>query len=173
VWKAENRLDRYRLRWNNVVYEPGELKVVVYDEMGKNCGEQTVKTAGKPANLQLSVWTQHSNQSPLPSGGAGGGFLFADSQDLAFVTVSLVDAEGTLIPDAADQLRFEVEGAGSFRAVCNGDATSLEPFTLPTMKLFNGQLVVIVQAGYQPGPLTLKVIDDQRSLVQTVTIPVK
>jgi hypothetical protein len=41
------------------------------------------------------------------------------------------------------------------------------------MKLFNGQLVVIVQAGYQPGPLTLKVIDDQRSLVQTVTIPVK
>ena len=173
VWKAENRLDRYRLRWNNVVYEPGELKVVVYDEMGKNCGEQTVKTAGKPANLQLSVWTQHSNQSPLPSGGAGGGFLFADSQDLAFVTVSLVDAEGTLIPDAADQLRFEVEGAGSFRAVCNGDATSLEPFTLPTMKLFNGQLVVIVQAGYQPGPLTLKVIDDQRSLVHTVTIPVK
>ena len=172
VWKAENRLDRYRLRWNNVVYEPGELKVVVYDEMGKNCGEQTVKTAGKPARLQLDTWTQHSDISPLPSGRSGGG-LFADSQDLAFVTVSLVDAEGTLIPDAADQLRFEVEGAGSFRAVCNGDATSLEPFTLPTMKLFNGQLVVIVQAGYQPGPLTLKVIDDQRSLVQTVTIPVK
>ena len=170
VWKAENRLDRYRLRWNNVVYEPGELKVVVYDEMGKNCGEQTVKTAGKPANLQLSVWTQHSNLSPLTSHLSP---LKSDGQDLAFVTVSLVDAEGTLIPDAADQLRFEVEGAGSFRAVCNGDATSLEPFTLPTMKLFNGQLVVIVQAGYQPGPLTLKVIDDQRSLVQTVTIPVK
>nr|MCR5014808.1 DUF4982 domain-containing protein [Bacteroidales bacterium] len=170
VWKAENRLDRYRLRWNNVVYEPGELKVVVYDEMGKNCGEQTVKTAGKPANLQLSVWTQHSD---IPHSSSLISHLKADSQDLAFVTVSLVDAEGTLIPDAADQLRFEVEGAGSFRAVCNGDATSLEPFTLPTMKLFNGQLVVIVQAGYQPGPLTLKVIDDQRSLVQTVTIPVK
>ena len=170
VWKAENRLDRYRLRWNNVVYEPGELKVVVYDEMGKNCGEQTVKTAGKPARLQLDTWTQHSDISHSSSLIS---HLKADSQDLAFVTVSLVDAEGTLIPDAADQLRFEVEGAGSFRAVCNGDATSLEPFTLPTMKLFNGQLVVIVQAGYQPGPLTLKVIDDQRSLVQTVTIPVK
>ena len=170
VWKAENRLDRYRLRWNNVVYEPGELKVVVYDEMGKKCGEQTVKTAGKPARLQLDTWTQHSDISHSSSLIS---HLKADPQDLAFVTVSLVDAEGTLIPDAADQLRFEVEGAGSFRAVCNGDATSLEPFTLPTMKLFNGQLVVIVQAGYQPGPLTLKVIDDQRSLVQTVTIPVK
>ena len=173
VWKDENRLDRYRLRWNNVIYEPGEVKVVVFDEMGKNCGEKTIKTAGKPARLQLDTWTQHSNQSPLSSEGTGKGFLSADGQDLAFVTVSLVDADGTLIPDAADQLRFEVEGAGSFRAVCNGDATSLEPFTLPTMKLFAGQLVVIVQAGYQPGPLTLKVYDEQRSLVQTVTIPVR
>ena len=170
VWKAENRLDRYRLRWNNVVYEPGEVKVVVYDEQGQKAGEQTIRTAGQPANLKLDVWTQHSDLSPLASHLSP---LKSDGQDLAFVTVSLVDAEGTLIPDAADQLRFEVEGAGSFRAVCNGDATSLEPFTLPTMKLFNGQLVVIAQAGYQPGPLTLKVIDDQRSLVQTVTIPVK
>ena len=169
-WKPENRLDRYRLRWNNVVYEPGELKVVVYDEMGKNCGEQTVKTAGKPARLQLDTWTQHSDISHSSSLIS---HLKADSQDLAFITVSLVDADGTLIPDAADQLRFEVEGAGTFRAVCNGDATSLEPFTTPTMRLFNGQLVVIVQAGYRPGPLTLKVIDDQRHLTQQVTIDVK
>ena len=99
--------------------------------------------------------------------------LTADGQDLAFVTVSLTDADGTLIPDAADQLRFEVEGAGTFRAVCNGDATSLEPFTEPTMRLFNGQLVVIVQASYAPGELTLKVTDDQRRLSGTITIPVK
>ena len=162
-WKPENRLDRYRLRWNNVVYEPGEVKVVVYDEQGRKAGEQTIRTAGQPANLKLDVWTQHSDLSPLKS----------DGQDLAFITVSLVDADGTLIPDAADQLRFEVEGAGTFRAVCNGDATSLEPFTTPTMRLFNGQLVVIVQAGYRPGPLTLKVIDDQRHLTQQVTIDVK
>ena len=63
----QERLDRYRLRWNDVKYEPGELKVVVYDETGKNCGEQVVKTAGKPARLQLDVWTQHSNLSPLSS----------------------------------------------------------------------------------------------------------
>jgi len=162
-WKPENRLDRYRLRWNNVVYEPGEVKVVVYDEQGQKAGEQTIRTAGQPTNLKLDVWTQHSDLSPLKS----------DGQDLAFITVSLVDADGTLIPDAADQLRFEVEGAGTFRAACNGDATSLEPFTTPTMRLFNGQLVVIVQAGYRPGPLTLKVINDQRHLTQQVTIDVK
>ena len=174
-WKPENRLDRYRLRWNNVKYEPGEVKVVVYDEQGKNCGEKTMRTPGQPAKLQLDTWTQTSPISPIRPMGPMSPInptLTADGEDLAFVTVSLTDADGTLIPDAADQLRFEVEGAGTFRAVCNGDATSLEPFTEPTMRLFNGQLVVIVQAGYKPGQLTLKVIDDQRQLTQLVTIPV-
>ena len=143
----KERLDRFRLRWNDVRYEPGELKVVVYDEQGKPAGTQTLLTAGKPARLKLDVWTQHDK--PL---------LKADGDDLAFVTVSLVDKNGTLIPDAADQLNFEVRGAGHYRAACNGDATSLEPFTQPTMKLFKGQLVV-VQASKLKGNLPLKVTD--------------
>jgi beta-galactosidase len=159
---AAERLDRYRLRWNDVKYEPGELKVVVYDEMGRNCGEQTVRTAGKPAKLQLSAWTQHDECR-----------LNADGTDMAFVTVSLTDADGTLIPDAADQLTFEVTGAGSFKAACNGDATSLEPFTEPTMRLFSGQLVVVAQAARQQGNLVLTVSDAQRGLSETITIPVK
>ena len=156
----KERLDRYRLRWNNVKYEPGELKVIIFDEMGKNCGEKTIYTAGKPAQLKLDVWTQSEG-------------LIADGEDLAFVTVSLVDKNGTLIPDAADQLTFTVKGAGTFRAVCNGDATSLEPFTKPTMKLFNGQLVVVVQAGKTPGDLTLTVNDAKRKFTKTINIPVK
>ena len=168
------RLDRYRLRWNDVKYEPGELRVVVYDEMGKNCGEQTIRTAGKPAQLTLEAWTQSSHEaheSLKPHNSQP--TLSANGEDLAFVTISLVDENGTLIPDAADQLTFEVEGAGTFRAVCNGDAKSLEPFTEPTMKLFNGQLVVVVQAAKQPGNLTLTVNDSQRRLSKTITIPVK
>jgi beta-galactosidase len=158
---AKERLDRYRLRWNNVKYQPGELKVVVYDDNGNAAGEQTVRTAGKPARLKLDVWTQ------TPSA------LKADGEDLAFVTVSLTDKNGTMIPDADDQLTFTVKGAGQFRAVCNGDATSLEPFTQPTMRLFSGQLVAVVQAGRQPGKLTLTVNDAQRGLSQTVVIDVR
>ena len=154
------RLDRYRLRWNDVKYQPGELKVVVYDADGNAAGEQTVRTAGKPARLNLDVWTQNTH-------------LTANAQDLAFITVSLTDKAGTLIPDAADQLTFSVKGAGRFRAACNGDATSLEPFTEPTMRLFNGQLVVIVEAANKPGPLTLTVTSPQRKLSKTITIPVK
>ena len=158
-WDSKDRLDRYRLRWNDVKYEPGKVKVVVYDEQGNEAGSKTINTAGKPARLQLDVWTQQSD-------------LKADGEDLAFVTVSLTDKNGTLIPAAADQLRFEVEGAGSFKAVCNGDATSLEPFTQPTMKLFAGQLVVVVQAAKQKGRLKLRVIDDERHLKAEIAIPV-
>ena len=153
------RLDRYRLRWNEVKYEPGEVKVVVYDADGKPAGQQVMKTAGKPAKLQTDVWTQNSS-------------LNADGNDLAYVTVSLVDKNGTLIPNATDQLTFEVSGAGVFRGVCNGDATSLEVFTKPTMKLFAGQLVVVVQAGKEKGQLTLVVKDQQRKLTKKVVIPV-
>ena len=155
------RLDRYRLRWNHVKYEPGEIKVVVYDAQGNVAGEQTVRTAGKPAELKLETWTANE---------AG---LNADGDDLAFVTVSLTDAEGTLIPQADDQLTFEVTGTGSFEAVCNGDATSLEPFKKPTMKLFNGQLVVVVRSAKEPGTLTLKVTDAARGFTKSIDIAVR
>ena len=108
------------------------------------------------------MWTQHD--APR---------LKADGDDLAFITVSLTDKQGTLIPDAADQLTFEVSGAGRFEAVCNGDATSLEPFTQPTMRLFSGQLVVVVRSATTAGTLTLKVKDARRKLSQTVTLSVE
>ena len=157
----QERLDRYRLRWNDVKYEPGELKVVVYDANGNAAGEETIKTAGKPADLQLETWTASDKG------------LTADGEDLAFVTVSLTDAKGTLIPQADDQLTFEVSGAGTFEAVCNGDATSLESFKQPTMRLFNGQLVVVVRSAQKAGTLTLQVSDARRKLSKTVEIAVR
>ena len=155
------RLDRYRLRWNNVVYKPGEVKVVVYDVLGNKAGEQTIRTAGKPSAIACDVWTQHD--APC---------LKANGDDLAFVTVSLTDKNGIMIPEADDQLTFEVTGAGTFEAVCNGDATSLEPFKQPTMKLFKGQLVVIVRGAKQPGTAILKVTDKSRKLSKTIEIKV-
>ena len=120
----ENRLDRYRLRWNDVRYEPGEVRVVAYDAEGRPAAQQVVRTAGEPARLKLEPKVY---------------------DDLVFVTVSMVDKDGTLCPDAADGLEFAVEGAGRFKAVCNGDPTSLESFVEPRMRLFHGQLVVIVE----------------------------
>ena len=160
-----SRLDRYRLRWNDVKYQPGEIKVVVYDALGNQAGEKTIRTAGKPAKLQLDAYCPDTPDNQVK--------LKATGDDLAFITVSLTDAEGTLIPNAADQLTFEVTGAGSFEAVCNGDATSLESFKQPTMKLFNGQLVVIVRGAKQSGIATLTVTDRKQNISNTIQIPVE
>lgn len=154
----DSRLDRYRLRWQNVKYEKGEIKVVVYDEQGNKAGEKTVKTAGKPAKLQLT---------------ADRSTIAADGCDLAFITVSLTDKNGTLCPDADHSLEFKVTGAATFNSVCNGDATSLEVFTEPTMKLFHGQLVVVVQASTAPGKATLTVKDKNTGIRASLPITVK
>ena len=152
------RLDRYRLRWRNVIYQPGELKVVVYDENGNKAGQEIVRTAGKPKRLVLEPERKT---------------IKANGNDLAYITVSLVDKNGTLCPDAANRLQFRVTGAGTYLAACNGDATSLEPFTEPQMSLFHGQLVVVCQASKTPGVMTLTVKDPATGLKSSVNITVK
>lgn len=135
-------LDRYRLRWMNVKYEPGEVKVIAYDKNGNAAMEQTVKTAGEATQLLLSADRKK---------------IAADGNDLAYVTVTMADKDGTPCPLADDQLEFSVEGEGTFKCVCNGDATSTEVFTEPRMRLFNGQLVVTVQSTNKRGPIILTV----------------
>jgi len=96
--------------------------------------------------------------------------LKANGNDLAFITVSLLDKDGNECPLADDELTFEVSGAGTFKAACNGDATSLESFTQPQMKLFSGKLVVIVQSTHQKGDITLKVKDAKRGIEKAITL---
>ena len=152
--KSKN-LDRYRLRWNNVVYEPGELKVVAYDDNRNKAAEETVHTTGAPVKIKLEADRK---------------MIHADGDDIAFVTVSLLDKDGNEVPTATDELLFSVEGKGKFKAACNGDATSLEPFTEPRMKLFSGKLVVLVQSITKKGTMTLKVTDKSRNIAGKIKI---
>ena len=139
---TETLQNRYRLMWMDVKYEPGTLKVVAYDKNGNAAAEKETHTADKPYQIVLE-----------PDRTA----LNADGKDLAFVTVSVVDKNGIPCPTATQQLKFAVKGKGTYRAACNGDATSLELFHLPTMKLFSGKLVVLVQSATDPGEIELSV----------------
>lgn len=154
---VDSLLSRYRLIWDNVVYEPGELKVVVYDKNGKAAGEETVHTAGAPAALRLTADKQT---------------LAADGNDLSYITVTLTDKDGNLCPDAADDIRVEVSGAGTFQGICNGDATSLESFVKPEMHLFHGMLVATVRSGHKPETITVKV-STESGITQSINIAVK
>ena len=160
----ESRLDRYRLRWNNVKYEPGEIKVVAYDENGNVIGEDTRRTAGAPSDIVFEVETANGGKQPT---------LKADGNDMAFITISMTDKDGNHCPTADNQLTFEVTGNGTFQAACNGDATSLEPFTQPQMKLFSGKVVVVVRSTNEAGTLTLKVTDKKLNISKSIDIRTK
>ncbi len=136
-----NNQTRYRLMWKDVKYEPGTLKIVAYDANGKAVAEKEVKTAGKPHHIVMK---------------ADRNSITADGKDLAYVDVSVVDANGNLCPDANNLINFEVTGAGSFKAVANGDATNLQSFQKPMMNAFSGMLVPIVQSSEKPGKIQLK-----------------
>ncbi|WP_114778522.1 beta-galactosidase GalB [Botryobacter ruber] len=131
----------YRLRWDDVQYTPGELKVVAYKN-GKKWAEDVVKTTGEAQKLQLS---------------ADRATIQAEGQDLSFVTVRVADKSGLTVPDAKNALRFSVEGPGEIVATDNGDATNLVPFPSHERDAFNGLCLVVVRAKPgQKGTIRLK-----------------
>ena len=131
--------DRYRLMWKDMVYEPGTVLVVAYDADGREVARDSVVTAGAPARLEAEPQ-----------------FV---SDDLCFITVSVLDAAGNPVPTADNTVKIKVRGRGlRFKAVANGDPTSLEPFQKPQMHLFSGKLTVVVErTGHKgSGKLILK-----------------
>lgn len=131
---------RYRLMWMDVRYEPGELKVVAYDDQGKVAEEKVVRTAGKPYKLVLEPAQDH---------------ITADGRSLAYIRVKAVDREGNLCPLDTSLVTFSVKGAGTYKAAANGDPTSLEMFHMTKMRLFGGQLTAIVQSSETEGVIRL------------------
>lgn len=138
--KSFERQKRYRLMWMDTKYEPGTIKVVAYDEDGNAVEEKEIRTAGKPHRLVLE---------------ADRNVINADGKDLSFITVSVVDKDGNICPDVNELVKFNVKGAGKYKAAANGDAASLDLFHLPQMHLFSGKLVAIVEAGEVPGDIQL------------------
>jgi beta-galactosidase len=131
----------YRLRWNDVAYQPGTLEVVAYRD-GKEWAHETVKTTGEPARVLLSV-----DRSEIR----------ADGLDLAFVAVVVSDQEGAPVPRSHNLVQFEIEGPGEIVAVGNGDAASHEPFQAKERSAYNGLCQVIVKGrSGRPGPITVK-----------------
>ena len=135
------RQQRYRLMWMDTVYEPGTVKVVAYDAEGNIAAQKEIHTAGKPYRIELEPDRN---------------VIKADGKDLSFVTVKVVDKDGNLCPNAANEIVFKVKGAGSYCAGANGDPISLESFQEPHMKVFNGMMTAIVSSTEEPGEIVLE-----------------
>ncbi len=131
---------QYRLRWDDVVYEPGKLEVVAY-KAGKQWATDVMQTTGEATSLELSV-----DRSTI----------VADGRDLAFITVKVVDKKGQLVPRTHDSVQYSISGPGEIAATGNGDPTNHESFQSTTRKVFNGMALVVVRGeSGKAGKITL------------------
>lgn len=128
--KKQKQAFEYRFRWNEVPYEPGELKAVAYKD-GKVWAEASVKTTGAPVKLKLTPDKK---------------ILKSDGEDLIFVRVSVLDADGNEVPTAEPLIKATLDGPGKIVATDNGDPTCLIPFPETTRPAFNGLYLAIVKA---------------------------
>lgn len=120
----------YRFRWDDVVYQPGELLVVTYKD-GEPWANATVKTTGAAAGVQLSV-----DRSSIS----------ADGLDLAFITATVVDEQGDVVPRAADMIAFAVDGSAEILATDNGDPADFTSFPSLQRKAYGGLASAIMRA---------------------------
>lgn len=147
VEKAEKNKDkfalmrRYRLIWDNVKYEPGEIEVVAYYDNGRETLRKKMKTAGRPYALKLEA-----NKKVLNKNG----------DDLIFITVTVVDKEGNPCLTANNMVDFRVKGAARFRAAANGDVTDLHEFHKGVMPAFSGMLQAIIESNGSVGGITVE-----------------
>jgi len=156
--KKKKGLYEYRLRWDSVRYEPGELKVISYKN-GKKWAENEVKTTDKPTKLLAS---------------ADRDIIYADGKDLAFITVQITDKNGFMVSRTNNPIEFSIEGPGEIVATDNGDATNMVSFASKKREAFNGLCLVIVQSNAgKLGTITLKAkssgLEDGTITLKTIT----
>ena len=142
----------YRLRWDYVTYEPGEVRAVTYKD-GKEWATAVMRTANAPAKLELTADRSR---------------IRGDGLDLSFVTLRILDDQGVPAPVAKNLIRFSIEGPGEIVATDNGDPTSLVSFQSPEREAFNGLCLVIVRG--KPGTAGKITVRAEASALQGASV---
>jgi beta-galactosidase len=136
---SEKSIERFRLMWNDVNYEPGELKAVAYRE-GEVIGESVLRTAGEPVGIRLTPDRTT---------------LHADGMDLSYLLVEAVDKDGNVCPLASDKVNITIDGPGRIAGVGNGNPQSFDPFQANYVNLFNGKAIIIIGSGFDKGTVNI------------------
>lgn len=144
--KSRNSTERFRLMWNDLVYQPGELKVVAY-KAGEKIGESNMKTTGEP--VQLRITPDRSE-------------ITADGKDLSFILIEAVDRDGNVCPLADNRIEIKTEGEVTIAGIDNGNPQSLNPFQSKSVDLFYGKAMLIVKSADKTG--TAKITAEAKGL---------
>ncbi|HLO58467.1 MAG TPA: glycoside hydrolase family 2 TIM barrel-domain containing protein [Bacteroidales bacterium] len=155
-YNSRKSTERFRLMWNNVAYEPGELKAVAYKE-GKIIGEEVLKTAGEPYQVRL---TPDRNT------------IHANGMDLSYILAEAVDKDGNVCPLAGQNLNITITGPAHIAGVGNGNPQSVEEFQSNQVKLLNGKAMIIIGSDFEKGNVIVTVTGEGLEK-QTVAIVVE
>lgn len=128
-----------------VVYEPGIITAVAYDEAGKEIARDSRRSFGE--SLKLTMCSDQDSLSP-------------NEKDLAFIMIGVLDENGNPVENAADYVTVSVEGPGRLLGLDNGDSTDYDPYKSCTRKLFSGKLLAVIGTTKAEGEILVKVIGD-------------
>jgi beta-galactosidase len=146
--------DQLHVMWK-VPFEPGTLRAVSYKNR-KQVMATEEKTAGQATRMVLSADRRK---------------IDADNSDLSYVTVQIVDKDGTLVPDAGNLVYFSITGPGKIIGVDNGSETDHNPFKANYTNAFFGKCLVVIQSTHKPGTICLTATSDElpSSMIDIVT----
>ncbi len=139
--KSQKSIERFRLMWNDVVYQPGELKAVAYKE-GEKIGESVMKTAGEPYKIKLTP-----DRNTISSGG----------MDLSYILIEAYDKDGNLCPLAKNKIEIKLNGPATIAGIGNGNPQSYNPFQADSVNLFYGKAMLIIKSGFEKGDVKVTV----------------
>jgi len=135
----------YRYIYSDIVYQPGSIRAVGYDKNGKVLSEKEIRTAGPAVKIGLE---------------ADRTSIHADDQDLAFITVKILDVDGNICPNANNLVKFSIEGEGLLECVGNGDPTSIESYQASERSAFHGLCLLVVRSTQNPGKISVRASSD-------------
>jgi beta-galactosidase len=136
-----------------VPFEPGAIKAIARTN-GKIVAEDELRTAGKATRLLLSTGLDAAHLTKVlhPEAALA---LTPDWNDVAYVTATLVDDDGTVIPDSSTTIHFSATGPAKIIAVDNGNLLDHDPFQATDRKLYEGHAIAILRATASGGTITL------------------
>lgn len=138
-------------------YQPGILKAVSLDANGQEVKESILQTSGEPASIKLTTDRKH---------------ILASGEDLAYITLEVIDKNGNIVPDANIPLNVDVKGRATLLAAASANLKDLEPKTSSKVTTYKGRAIAVIRSGNKPGKATVTVSSSKfdKTISETILV---
>lgn len=138
-------------------YQPGILKAVSLDANRQEVKESILQTSGEPASIKLTTDRKH---------------ILASGEDLAYITLEVIDKNGNIVPDANIPLNVDVKGRATLLAAASANLKDLEPKTSSKVTTYKGRAIAVIRSGNKPGKATVTVSSSKfdKTISETILV---